>query len=534
MQRRAAWRRLAATGIAAALVAGFPASASAEPAPALGVVLVDTLLAPDSPGTLSEAIVFSSEPGTLHNLTVKFDAAGISTFIDVGVVHTDVCDAAGDVVTCTFDTVAADDLINAWASVALVPKPGAALGDEGELKVTVSADGVTSASDTATVSIAEGVDLAAEVVANTTGTPGGTYTQKFGVQNVGSLAAHGAVLEIFGDFGVEAGTPRYSNCTYVDNRPRTCSFDTDLAPGKSYGATIPFKLRADNMAPERQDVQLSWVTPDELAVEQKAFGKLGIDFVGEPGDGPALALTEKAKGELPPVEFVLKNGTKHSQKQLDEEPDNNWTYTTINVTGNNPADVAAVGDNASGAAGAEVGVQLGVKNNGPATIDPDNSAESFADVVFTVPPGSTVTDAPFDCAPVEPDGQVDWTNKRGEPGGRKYVCDPGMFLPAGERILFPFKLRIDTATPNAKGKVEVTMYYEERPPRKVIDSNPNNNVAYVVLNAAAPESPAPGDDNGGLPVTGTPAAIVAAVGLALAVVGFVLFRMARRRRLTEV
>jgi LPXTG-motif cell wall-anchored protein len=55
----------------------------------------------------------------------------------------------------------------------------------------------------------------------------------------------------------------------------------------------------------------------------------------------------------------------------------------------------------------------------------------------------------------------------------------------------------------------------------------------VVLNGTTPESPGD-DDNGGLPVTGTPVAIIAGVGLLLAASGFVLYRMARRRRLTEV
>jgi LPXTG-motif cell wall-anchored protein len=108
-------------------------------------------------------------------------------------------------------------------------------------------------------------------------------------------------------------------------------------------------------------------------------------------------------------------------------------------------------------------------------------------------------------------------------------------------VLFPFKLRIESATPDAKGKVEVAEFFTERPLPDVIDGNPDNNVAYVVLNGTAPPSPsAPaspspsGDHNGGLPVTGTPVIVIAAAGLVLAAMGFVLLRIARRRRLTEV
>jgi hypothetical protein len=153
-----------------------------------------------------------------------------------------------------------------------------------------------------------------------------------------------------------------------------------------------------------------------------------------------------------------------------------------------------------------------------------------------VPPGATVTGAPDDCFASD-GGGWDWDHP-GQAGGAKYLCHPGLEIPVGEPILFAFKLRIDTATPDAKGKVELISDFEEGEPLpSIFDTDPSNNVAYVVLNGTAPESPNPspsGDDNGGLPVTGTPVAIVAAVGILLAIAGFVLFRTARRRRLTEV
>jgi hypothetical protein len=536
MQRHAARRWLAATGIATALVVSSAVSAAAEPVPTLGVVLPDTLFAPGSPGTLAEATVLVSEPTTLHNLTIKYDFSDIADFADVAA-EPGLCETAGTVVTCLFEEEMLDGWGGTYPGLAVSPKSGKAAGEEGELKVTVTADGLAAVSDTATVSIGEGVDLAAEAAPDLSAAPGGSYEEKLGVQNVGSVTAHGAVLALNGDLGILAGSPRYSNCTYQGDEPRVCVFDTDLAVGKSYGLTYPFKLRADTPAPGGQFIEFGWMTPAEWDAQKKALQKLGLgEVVGVPGSGPALALTEKARGELEPVEGDLFK----ISKQVDEAPWNNWTESAIKVTGNNPADAAAVGDRASGAAGTEVEVEVGVKNNGPASILPSRSGEGFGTVIFTVPPDSTVTDAADDCI-ASVGGEWDYDHP-GRAGGTKYHCFPGLELPVGEKTTWAFKLRIDTATPDAKGKVELQSPFDPGEPLPPIyDSTPSNNVADVVLNGTAteepstPANPSPGgDDNGGLPVTGTPVAIVAGVGLLLAVAGFVLFRLARRRRLTEV
>jgi hypothetical protein len=528
MQRSAARRWLAATGIAAALVVSSAVSAAAEPAPTLGVVLPDTLVAPGSAGTETDPVVFMSESAVLHDFTVKYDLAGISSFADVAF-DDFFCDRVASEITCVYEDQSFDQWGGSLIGLTIAPKATAAEGDEGDLTVTVSADGLASVSDTAKVSVGQGVDLAAEIAPNPTSSPRGAYDEKLGVQNVGTTTAHGAVLLFFGDYAIEAGAARYSNCTYDGDQYRACVFDTDLAAGKSYGNTFPFRLRGDTMAPGKEFIEFSWLTPAEWEAEKSYLRKLGFgDVIGEPGTGPAVTLAEKAKG---PVEVPEQPIARPGVKQVDTEPSDNWTASTITVTGSQPADIAAFGAQASGVAGAEVDVQLGAQNHGPAAIDQGRSGESIVDVLFTVPPGATAVQAPMDCYPfkgAEPDFE-----HPGQAGAKKYLCFPGVFLAPGDKAPFAFKLRLDTVKPDAKGEVKVANFFNETPLPSIIDRDRANDVAYVELNDTGAPSPTPGT-NPGLPVTGTRVAVVSTVGLLALAFGFVLFRIARRRRLTEV
>jgi hypothetical protein len=533
MQRRtdiARW--LAATGITAALVVSSAVPATAAPAPTLGLAVADILFAPSSAGTISDVILLASEPVDLHNVVFTYDVSDIRSVADIDIEDPASCEISDDLVTCRSTEEMIDAFGFGFSHLALRPKAGAAVGAEGDLKVTVSADGIAHVSDTAKVTIGEGVNLAAEKAPDVTARPGGAFSELLGLQNVGAVTAHGAVVMFDPDLDIESGTKTYSNCTYDAGQIRMCEFDTDLLTDKSYGATVPFAVRSDSVAPGRDFVAFNWLTPAEWAGVKNTLVKLGLDsFIGKPGTGPALTLTEKAKGPLEPVDADFA-GAKAGVAQADEDPFNNFTFSTITVSGKNPADVAAVGDAASGAAGAVVEVKIGVKNNGPAAITPNRTGDPFAIVLFTVPPGATVTGAPSECFVLKGD-QPDWEHP-GKAGGAKYMCPPGMAIPVGTPILFAFKLRITTVTPDAKGKVEiVSAYFREGDKLAAeIDANPNNDVAYLVLNGNA--APSPSSGGGGLPITGTPVALVAAVGLALALAGLMLYRAARRRRLTEV
>lgn len=511
MRRLSALRWLCATGFAALAVAPA-AAAAAEPAPQLGIVMPDTLLTPGSPGTITGAYIVADRSVFLSNVKVTYNLADVAGFVDITAGDPAVCGRAGDTVTCTFPELAVDDWYLGLSHLGLVPKADAAVGDEGVVKVTISADGATGASDTATVAIGEGVDLAAEKASNGSAPPGGISIHALGVQNVGSVAAHGAVLIVDTDAPIHA-TPIFDNCLYDSGRLRACEFPTELAVDHSYGLTMPFDVRSDAIAPSIAVAVFRWATPAEWAALRTQLEKMG-EPVGRPGSGKTLALTEKPKADL----------ERADAKQVDVDATNNSTESTITVTGQNPADVAAVGAHASGAVGGAVDVKIGVTNKGPAAITPTRTYDGYASVRFTKPAGTTVISAPAGCVKITSDWEWAWDHE-GEPGGDRYLCFPGYELAPGQSVLFAFRLRIDTGalTP---GKVELHSVYQEHTPLPAVyDADPRNNIAEVTVTVS-------GDDN--LPVTGTPVVMVVTAGAIVAALGFLLVRLARRRRLTEI
>jgi hypothetical protein len=531
MRRTAARRWLAATGIATALLLPFAVSAAAAPAPTFAIILPDTLVAAGSGVTQTDPVVVPSEPVVLHNLTFRYDLSEVSAFVDVTFDEFQ-CTHTSHVITCVYD----DQSLGGGSSfigLTIAAKATAEEGDEGSVTITATADGFAAVTDTGKVSVGQGVNLAAEIAPNVTAAVGGGYDEKLGVQNVGTVTGHGVVLQFFGDYAIEAGALRYSNCTYEGNQYRTCMFDTEMAPDKSYGAALPFRLRGDTAAPDKEFIEFGWLTPAEWDAEKAFLTKLGLPgAIGQPGNGPALTLTEKGKEPVETPDFMK---TRQGVKQTDTVPADNFTESTITVTGHQSGDVAAFGDQAGGAAGAEVGVTLGVVNLGPAAIDHGRSAEDIVDVLFTVPPGTTVTQAPEQCFPflgADPDFE-----HPGRAGAKKYICGSGFFMKPADKVAFAFKLRINTVIANAKGEVKVTDFFSGQPLRPIIDSNPANDIAQVVLNGTSPASPSanPSPSEGaGLPVTGTPTLMITFLGALTVAFGFVLYRLARRRRVTGV
>ena len=76
--------------------------------------------------------------------------------------------------------------------------------------------------------------------------------------------------------------------------------------------------------------------------------------VGKPGNGGNLTLTKAG---------ALRGF------QADTNPDNNWSGMKVSVTGKNGVDLAAIGDSVTGKAGEVVNATVGVRNNGPASLD---------------------------------------------------------------------------------------------------------------------------------------------------------------------
>jgi hypothetical protein len=235
---------------------------------------------------------------------------------------------------------------------------------------------------------------------------GERFDATMSVTNNGDTAVDG-VSVLFDTLWAHEDVEQYSNCEYDGGLVRACLFDQTLEPGGSYRLVVPFRVRADTRAPSRQDATFKWQAASEHV---KA---------GTPGTGPALRLQE---GE-----------------RIGSADDPNWQEFTVNVTGNQNADLVAIGGTAAGWVGAVVEAEVGVRNDGPATLDFSRSGTAPARVVVTPPAGTSI---------VEADGCYRFTSTAA-------TCGTEYRLKVGEVKTWKLGLRIDRSVPGAAGSVVV-------------------------------------------------------------------------------
>ncbi|MBQ0896685.1 LPXTG cell wall anchor domain-containing protein [Micromonospora sp. U56] len=510
-------RWLAGLGVAGAIVtaAATPASAE-ESAVDLGLYFADTTLAVGSEGKIDSPILYSSEPVVLHGLSVRYDyrdLAGKVTVKPEGTPSGDCASPEENVLVCTdpFEVGLDDWGMGGYFSVVLAPTGDAKDGDTGELKVTVGAEGATSATHTAKVRVGEGVDLAGRTEVKRSAAPGGTFTAPLTVRNVGTTTAKGAVVIFDHDRAIRP-SEKFNNCTYEGDELRTCRFDSlTAAPGENWTSAVNYTLGKDTYAPGKEYGYHNWMTVAEFEDFAAYLDNLGIS-VGKPGNGGNLTLTKA--GAL-------------SGFQADTNPDNNWSGMEVSVTGKNGVDLAAIGDSVTGKAGEVVNATVGVRNNGPASLDFNRSGSPVTKIDVTVPTGTTAVEVPEVCVPF--DGkQEDWDNA-GKPGEKAYRCWPDLYIAAGEEQTVEFGLRIDKVVPNATGTVTINAKCECEGFTE--DIKPANDTAKLLVNATGGNGGGDGGGDGGtLPITGESTALVAGIGGLLLAAGVGGYVVARRRR----
>ncbi|MDQ7909673.1 LPXTG cell wall anchor domain-containing protein [Phytohabitans sp. ZYX-F-186] len=507
MHVRSALRVFAGLGVAGTLVATTAIPAAARAAVELSIFFADSTIAVDGPGKVEGVIMSASEPVVLHQPTVRFDATDLDGVAEIAEeVSSDCTEESPGILVCQdpFDVEVDEFGYSGIFDILVTAAQGATEGDEGTLRMTLTAPGLDPATTEARVRVGEGVDLAAGDAAEVSAAPGAAFTAPLRLRNAGETVAEGAVAVFFGDYGIEAGT-RHSNCTYDGNYLNTCTFDQDLAAGSEYAASLASRLRPDTYAPSRDALETVWMTPAEFEDFLKFLGDNGAS-IGEPGDGPKLTLADagamRARGA-----------------QADVDPYNNSTYVEVNVTGTNGVDLEAVGATFDGAAGSTHETELGVVNRGPAVLDSSRSGEPITRVIVDVPPGTSAVEVSADCVPFAGENP-DWEHP-GKPGGRKYQCDPGLFLAPDEELVYPFTFRIDEVVEDAAGAVTANAACEC--PTFPNDTDKSNDVAKILVNGT-------GGGGGGLPVTGASTGLVAGAGALLLLAGAAGFVIARRRR----
>ncbi|MEE6258299.1 LPXTG cell wall anchor domain-containing protein [Plantactinospora sonchi] len=497
-------RVLAGLGVAGALVAAAPSPAQAADLE-LDVYFPDTVVALDHPpGTVAAPILFASEEDVVYGARLTYDLSDLTgkvTVTETGVA--DWCEAEGTKLVCT---PPGSITVDPWGSyyghqLLFHAADGAALGDEGTLKVTFEAQGSTPVSHEATITVGEGVDLVAGDDVTVMAEPGARFAPQALVTNASGNTVKGTALVFQSDYAVSAAD-RFSNCYYDDDTLLACVFDNEIEAGLSYGVEVPLMLRADTEAPGNAYSSMTWLTRDEFE-EFRAEARTK----GATGGGKELELRQMSRATA-------------RAPQIDTNPLNNSNGVQITVTGKNAVDLAAIGDSVTGAQGDEVKVTVGVDNPGPATADASRSGIGVTNLRFTLPTGTSAVAVPNDCVGRKGD---DW-GQHGKPHGSLYRCDTVELLKSGERQTFEFTLRIDEVVANATGKVEIN--YPCECEGRDSDADKSNDTAKILVNATE----GGGGAGEGLPVTGTATGLIAAGGAALLAAGVVGFVLARRRR----
>ncbi|MEU8659943.1 hypothetical protein AB0C31_25000, partial [Actinoplanes philippinensis] len=275
---------------------------------------------------------------------------------------------------------------------------------------------------------------------------GERFDATLSVTNSGDTAVDGVSL-VFDTLWAHEDVQQFSNCEYDGGLVRACVFGQTLAPGASYRLVVPFRVRADTYAPGRQDATFKWQAASEHV------------SAGAPGTGPVLRLQE---GE-----------------RIGTGEDPNWQEFTLNVTGNQGTDLVAVGGTAAGWVGGVVEAEVGVRNDGPATLDFSRAGIGPATVVVTPPAGTSIVSA---------DGCYRVT-------AAQATCETEYRLTVGESKTWKLGLRIDRSVPGAAGSVTVNP--DCKCQRFLGDLDKSNNTAALIVDASVDDT-APVIEDAGL------------------------------------
>lgn len=154
------------------------------------------------------------------------------------------------------------------------------------------------------------------------------------------------------------------------------------------------------------------------------------------------------------------------------------------VKAQNTADFVALGGWKPQAGGKEGTLEVGLRNDGPASVWMQ-SGDSAADVQVALPVGVTVAKAPAACLV---------QNVADSGGVTVYSCGTGPQQVTGAKLVFDFTLRVDD--PTAVRTAKVTFRDDNTPASLTssatlkFDPNPANNAADVAL-GLQPASPSP-------------------------------------------
>ncbi|WP_329017274.1 hypothetical protein OG271_12310 [Micromonospora rifamycinica] len=505
MSHRSHRRWLAGLAAVGAFLVAAPAPVHA--ALPLEISTWDVLVAPDRTSYNSITV---SDPGegdpAKMTLDIDFSQVDAIAFFELAVSDW-ACVPVGKGLHCEYT---ADEDGVPSLDYQVTGRPYATPGTQATLAVKAGNGDRTTGVDV-TVTVAEGVDLRAEPEAELDVTPGATAGLPADVvHNAGEQTTHGAVLRLQAD-ELNPYVGNFSNCDHFDGVATVCTFDTDLEPGRSYrlSTRLPVTLDRQARTGSRIDSYVDWWTRDDwkLITGNPAFPLPP----GTPGTGGKLELVE------------VRTARQESVPQTDVDRWNSLTVVSLDVRGDNPADLVANGASATGTVGDRVEVRVGWTNLGPATVQTWRLSGPF--VTVEIPKGTRAVEVSGECAPYDPDDEESWNpwEHGGELGADLYGCLAAGDPEAGVSGAYPFTLQIDKLDGQTSGAVTTDL-----------DGDPNaanDRAALVVRSGVTGPGGAGGGDGDGdtLPITGRSVALVAGAGVLLVVVGIAGFVVTRRR-----
>ncbi|EGX55225.1 hypothetical protein SZN_34001, partial [Streptomyces zinciresistens K42] len=276
---------------------------------------------------------------------------------------------------------------------------------------------------------------AALVVSNlprTSPAPGDVVDENVVVTNNGTAAADGVTFRVRLTRGLDF-PEKAAGCTYstlADQvRQALCQIDQVIEPGAAIETPVRFKA-----------------LPDAL-MESVEYG------TGATGEAPGEGFDD--------------------------------SYRRLALTADSSADLAAVGEDTEALAGGAQSVTVQLRNDGPGWIRNQESDDQPA-LMVRIPPGTTATEVPAQCAPFGIDGP---SAPGGTPGRATYVCWPADgTIEVGESVSFTFTLAIGKGTKTTTGEVRATSVYDIRP---VFDKNPANDRGQIKIAIPTDHEPEP-------------------------------------------
>ena len=482
-----------------ALGAAGPAHAApppiTPPPPTVEITVPERVITTDSGTDTVPVEVSNIGFGTATGLVLEFGSATAPVDPRIGLQLPASCQAA----SCPLDDLAQDVSKTYQFPVrptADLPAAGLSFG-----LLLHDATGLWKKSATVTVlRAARGIDLETAQIPEIKLAAGKSAVLPISVRNNGTEATEGVAIALTGERYITFPN-NYSNCVDVaEPAGIVCSFDLSLAPGSVFtiSAATPLTVEADKAAPG----------PADYKGGLRAFGIEKDATDAGPAAAQRAAGQPGGKLELVPAAQSLAAAS----NELNEW--DNSTTLTVKVA-LNPADSVAIGDAYEGKIGDTSTVEVGVRNDGPATVL-GPSGDWRHSVQVRTPSGLKATKVDKRCVP-NGDGEPSW-DMPGQVSGHDYLCVVSAPLAAGKTELFSFTGEILDGKNEDPGTVTVL--------GGVQDQNLSNNTASADVKLTGADA---GGSGGGLPITGAPAGQIAVTGLLLVLLGAFTLVLTRRR-----